>query len=50
MKNEESKLADLENQIKKQNRLLETLFKRIIYLEKENSRRRHDLERLNERK
>ena len=46
MKTNEAKIAELEDQIKRQNRLLEMLYKKISYLERENARRRNDMDKI----
>jgi hypothetical protein len=46
MKTNETKIAELEDLLKRQSRVIENLFKRIKYLERENSRRRTDVEKL----
>jgi hypothetical protein len=51
MKTAESKIADLENAVKRQGRALDSLLKKISLLERENLRRRTELEKLkNERR
>jgi len=50
MKTNETKIAELEDMVKRQNRLLDNLYKKILFLERENARRRSDVEKLNERR
>jgi len=51
MKTNETKIAELENLVKRQNRLLDTLYKKILFLERENARRRNEVDKLkNERR
>jgi len=46
MKTNETKIAELEDLLKRQNRLLDSLYKRVSFLERENARRRLDLDKL----
>ena len=51
MKTNETKIAELENLVKRQNRLLDTLYKKILFLERENACRRNEVDKLkNERR
>ena len=49
MKTTEQRIADLENLIKKQTQTLSTLLRKVSLLEKENSRRRNDIQTANSR-
>ena len=49
MKTLEQRLVDLENLIKKQSQALSLLLKRVSLLEKENTRRKNDIQRSNSR-